>query len=55
MLPFVNTFITPFTLCLSYEKLSSHSTGLAQISIDVKLNVTDGAYKDVRGAEPRHP
>jgi hypothetical protein len=26
-----------------------------QISNDVKLNMTDGAYKDFRGPYPRHP
>jgi hypothetical protein len=44
-----------FTLYLHYAKLRSYSTRLMQIPNDAKLNMTDGAYKDVRGAEPRHP
>jgi hypothetical protein len=55
MLPFINTIVTFFALCLPYAKLSSYSTGLVQRSNDVKLNVTDGVYKDVRGVEPQHP
>jgi hypothetical protein len=43
-----------FALCLPYAKLTSYSTGHVQISNDAKVNMTDGEYKDVRGAEPRH-
>jgi hypothetical protein len=41
-------------LCLPYAKLSSYSTGHVQISNDTKLNMADGAYKDIQGTEPRH-
>jgi hypothetical protein len=41
-------------LCLPYAKISSYSTGHMQISNDAKLNMADGAYKDIRGTEPRH-
>jgi hypothetical protein len=36
-----------FALCLPYAKFSSYSTGQVRISDDAKLNMTDGAYKDV--------
>jgi hypothetical protein len=47
----VNTVVSLFIM-LPYARLSSHSTGHMQISNDAKLNMTDGAYKDFRGAEP---
>jgi hypothetical protein len=46
MLPFVNTIVTLFALCLPYAKITSYSTRHVQISNDAKLNITDGAYKD---------
>jgi hypothetical protein len=47
--------LSPFSLCLPYARLSSYSTRHMQISNDVKLNMADGAYEDIRGAEPRQP
>jgi hypothetical protein len=41
-------------LYLPYAKLTSYSTGLMQISNDAKLIMADGAYKDIRGTDPRH-
>jgi hypothetical protein len=36
-----------FALCLHYVKLSSYSTGHVQIFNDAKLNMADGAHKDI--------
>jgi hypothetical protein len=36
-----------FALCIPYAKLSSYSTGHVQISNDAKLNMADGAHKDL--------
>jgi hypothetical protein len=41
--------------CAYLMLLSSYSTGHMQISNDAKLIMVDGTYKDIRGAEPRHP
>jgi hypothetical protein len=47
--------LSHFSLCLLYARLSSYSTGHMQISNDAKINMVDGAYKDIQGAEPRQP
>jgi hypothetical protein len=36
-----------FALCSPYTKLSSYSTEHVQISNDAKLNMADGAYKNI--------
>jgi hypothetical protein len=36
------------------QNLTSYSTGHLQIFNDAKLNMPDGAYRDVHGTEPQH-